>query len=159
MRFIFLFCLICIVTFPSNLLFAQSNSKSKKTVFQKAHDRKIVEEEFRKTDAKKFQVKVYTVDDKAVTGRTHHWFLKLADNDGKPLNFARTKLDGYLKSDPKVKFNYDGVVFSLCSEGKYIIGFVKVQHSGIWVLEASIDNFGKKDTFEWEIEIKDKELQ
>ena len=157
MKFILSLCTI-ICFFSIHTLHAQSNSFGKQKVLQKAHDRKISKEEFRKTDADKFQVKVYTVDEKAVTGRTHHWFIKLTDNEGKPLNFARIKLDGYLKSHPKTKFNYDGIVFSLCSEGKYIIGFVKVEQTGPWVLEASIENFSKKDTFKWEIEINDQNL-
>lgn len=44
-----------------------------------------------------------------------------------------------------------GPVFKLCSGGKYIIGFVKVKESGVWVLNASIDNF----TFIYEIEISE----
>ena len=44
-------------------------------------------------------------------------------------------------------------VFKLCSEGKYIIGFVKVKNNGTWVLNATIDDFGKKDSFTYEIKI------
>ena len=44
-------------------------------------------------------------------------------------------------------------VFKLCSEGKYIVGFVKVKHSGVWVLDFVIDNFGEMDSITSEIEI------
>ncbi len=44
-------------------------------------------------------------------------------------------------------------VFKLCSEGKYIVGFVKVKHSGVWILDFVIDNFGEMDSITSEIEI------
>jgi len=41
----------------------------------------------------------------------------------------------------------------LCSDGKYIVGFVKVKSAGVYALNIAIDNFGKKDTIEIEIDI------
>ncbi len=150
------FILFYLFLVPSS--FGQSTFKHKNKVLQKAHDKKIKTHEFVKTDDNHFNVSIYTVDEKAVTGKTHHWFFKLADEKEAPLNYAKIKLTGYLKADPSIKFNYMNPVFPLCSEGKYIIGFVKVKQSGIWVLEASVDNFGKKDMITYEIEIKAPEL-
>ena len=62
-------------------------------------------------------------------------------------------IEGHLKADPSVKFKYGNAVFPLCTEGKYIIGFVKVQQAGTWVLQAHIDNFGVQDQITHEIEI------
>jgi len=126
---------------------------SKNPILQKAHDRKIKAEEFSKTNKEHFLVKIYTTDKKAKVGKTHHWFFKLADTGMKPLNYAKIKVTGYLKSDPSVKFNYMEPVFPMCSEGKYIIGFAKVEHTGPWVLEASVQNFGTTDEITYEIEL------
>ncbi len=141
----------------SSTLFAQDVSAKTKTVFEKAHDRKICSEEFVQTDNEVFKIKIYNIE-KAEVNRTHHWFLKLADLEEQPLNFARVKLHGYLKSDPNVKFNYMGMN-RLCTEGKYLIGFVKVKQSGVWVLEATVDNFGQSDSFTYEIEIPDNQQE
>lgn len=131
----------------------QSQSElKKKTVLEKAHDRKVQQEEFVKTDQKLFNIRIYSVN-KVAINRQHHWFLKVADLEGHPINYANVKLTGHLKNNPAIKFNYMGPVFKLCSEGKYIIGFVKVKDSGTWILNATIDNFGQKDSFTYEIEI------
>jgi len=143
-----------IVTAMTSLSYAQNDNSKKKTVFEKAHDRKVTTEEFVLTDNEVFKIKIYNIE-KAEVNRTHHWFLKLADLDEQPLNFARVKLTGYLKSDPETKFNYMGMN-RLCKEGKYLIGFVKVKQSGTWILEASVDNFGITDTFRYEIAIPDQ---
>lgn len=132
----------------------QHQQGGKNKVLQKAHDRKISKEEFSATQNEQFLVKIYTVDEKAKIGKTHHWFFKLADLNQQPLNYAKIELEGFLKDDPTVKFNYMNPVNPLCSEGKYIIGFVKVQHKGPWVLEASIENFGKTDEITCEITIE-----
>jgi len=150
------FILFCLSLSPAS--FGQPDFKHKNKVLQNAHDKKIKKHEFVKTDQHHFKVNIYTVDEKAVTGKTHHWFFKLADEKEAPLNYAKIKLSGYWKADPSVKFNYMNPVFPLCSEGKYIIGFVKVKQSGTWVLEATINNFGKEDTITYEIEINDPEL-
>ena len=144
---LFLFFTLILVQ-PS---WSQSSSK-KKSVLELAHDKKIKTDEFVKTDLKLFNAKVYSVDRVAIN-RAHHWFLKLTDLEGVPINYANVKLKGYFKDDPSIKFSYRNPVFKLCSEGKYIIGFVKVKNSGTWVLNISIDDFGKKDTLTYEIEI------
>ena len=150
-KLIIKYSLLFLLILSASTLIGQSNLGKPKTILDKAHDRKISTEEFAKSDEQLFQYKIYTVD-KAVINKTHHWFIKLADLEGKPLNFSRVDLTkAYLKTDPKVKFTYGNAVFPLCSEGKYIIGFVKVKHSGTWVLEMAIDNFGKKDTLTYEI--------
>ena len=77
----------------------------------------------------------------------------LADSTGKPLNYARIQVNGHLKSNPAIPLAYQGNVIALCTEGKYIIGFVNVAKSGIYQLNATIDNFGQVDTFSYEIEI------
>ena len=146
------FLLVFTFTFLSTKEGISQTYQKKKTVLDLAHDRKIKEKEFTKTDLNLFNVKIYSVD-KVAINKTHHWFLKLADLEGNPINYAEVDLDGYLKADPSIKFNYLDPLFKLCSEGKYIIGFVKVKNSGTWVLNTTIDNFGTKDTFTYEIEI------
>ena len=136
---------------PINLL-AQSNYFNSNPVLQKAHNRKIEKVEFTPTDATSFLVKIYKVSN-AVANKTHHWFIKLADPTGKPLNYARIQVNGHLKSNPAIPLAYQGNVIALCTEGKYIIGFVKVAKSGIYQLNATVDNFGQVDTFSYEIEI------
>lgn len=140
----------------SQTLFSQASRGGKKTVKQKAHDKKNAKEEFVLSSDEKFQVSIYTVDEKSMTQRTHHWFVELRDKKGKPLNFAKINLSGYLKDDPKIKFNYINPVFSLCNEGKYVIGFVRVDECGPWVLEAKVESKDIKDTFTWEINIDEK---
>lgn len=139
----------------SSTVYSQSNPRQ--DVLQRAHNKTIDTEELQATDTGRFKFSIYTVDEKAMVGKTHHWFFKLSDSEGEPLNYARVELTGYLKSDPTVAFNYHGSLISLCSEGRYIIGFVKVQQSGPWVLEAVVNNFGTQDTFTYEIEINNAE--
>lgn len=131
------------------------NTQKKKTVLEKAHDRKIEENEFVETDKALFLTKVYSVDEVSIN-KTHHWFLKLISLNKEPVNYADVEVTGYFKDDPTIKFKYMNPVFKLCSEGKYIIGFVKVKNSGTWVLDIVIDNFGKRDTLSYEIEIGEK---
>ncbi|MEM9921030.1 MAG: hypothetical protein AAF990_23215 [Bacteroidota bacterium] len=152
-------CLCLLIFFcSSGILYGQDHSlTTKKNVVQKAHDRKVQVEEFINTDKSIFKAMIYTVDKRAVVGRTHHWFFKLADQNGQALNYANIQVKGYLKADPKIKFTYQGGVFPMCNEGKYIIGFVKVHQSGTWVLEATIDNFGATDQLVYEIEIPDQD--
>ncbi len=151
----FLWLVLCCVCFIPE---GKSQYYQRKTVLDRAHDRKIKTEEFVTTNKKQFYAKVYSVD-KVATHRTHHWFLKLADLEGNPLNYAEVTLKGYYKNDPSIAFTYGKTVFNLCSEGKYIIGFVKVKHAGTWVLEASIKNGQKRDTLIYEIEIGDASKQ
>ena len=128
------------------------NGSEKKTVLALAHDKKIKTDEFVKTDLKLFNAKVFSVAE-ASANKTHHWFLQLLDLDEQPINYAEVEVSGYFKEDPSIKFKYMNPVFKLCSEGKYIIGFVKVKNNGTWVLNATIDDFGKKDSFTYEIKI------
>lgn len=140
------------VMIPVDIVYGQSP----KTVKQKAHDNQIKRAAFKNTDQDKFLVNIYTVDEKSMVGRTHYWFLALRSADEKILNYAKIKLKGHLKSDPSVKFSYINPVFSLCDEGKYVIGFVRVNQSGPWVLEAEISSKGIADTITYEIEVAEK---
>ncbi|MEM9719546.1 MAG: hypothetical protein AAGA10_09880 [Bacteroidota bacterium] len=121
-------------------------------MLEKAHDLRIEHGEFLATHKEYFSVKVFTVEE-AVAHKTHHWFIQVLDSAGYPLNFASLTLDGYLQANPAIAFNYIGNVISLCSDGKYLIGFVKVSKPGIYRLEFHIDHFGKKDTIQCQIEI------
>jgi len=139
--------------FHVNMLYCQNS----KTVKQTAHEKKMNKEDYVTTDDAHFQISIYTTDEKSYTGKMHHWFLDLTNPKGRPLNYAKINLKGYLKADPNVKFSYIDPVFSLCNEGKYVIGFVKVNQSGPWVLEAEIKSKDVKDTFKYEIMIADSE--
>lgn len=143
--------------FHINIAYGQSSNSAGKTVKQKAHDKELNKEDYITTDDKHFYISIYTTAKKSYTGRTHHWFLDLTDLEGSPLNYAKIKLKGYLKSDPNVTFNYINPVFSLCNEGKYVIGFVNVDQSGPWVLEAEIESKEIKDAFTYEVLIAEKE--
>lgn len=142
--------LFFIFTLPAS---SQSNALTqKKHTLELAHDRKIKLEEYTFTDEKLFQVKAYTVSPPKVN-KSHHWFFKITSPNGEHINYAEVTLKGYFKNDPSIPFNYAGSIFKLCSEGKYVIGFVQVQQKGIWVLDFSIDNFGEEDTVSLEIVI------
>ena len=151
-RFIVYALSISFLIFLSPLKGLSQAPVKKKNVLQKAHERKIDTCDFLPTDKGQFLSKVFSVDDTR-TNRTHHWFFQLLDLDGEPINYARVKVSGYLKNDPSIKFRFMEPVFKLCSEGKYIVGFVKVKHSGVWVLDFVIDNFGEMDSITSEIEI------
>ena len=155
MKISIIFSLFLTFSLHAQHLYSQTGG-AKKTVKQKAHDKKTAEDEFSLTEDEKFQFNVYTVDEKSMTDRTHHWFIEVKDMAGKPLNYAKINLSGYLKSDPNVKFNYVNPVFSLCNEGKYVIGFVRVNRTGPWVLEAELKSKDIKDNFICEINIKEK---
>ena len=126
----------------------------KKTVLDLAHDRKFKTDEYVTTHKKRFYAKVYSVD-KVSINRTHHWFLKLVDLKGNPINYADVEVKGYYKDDPSIAFSYRQPIFKLCSEGKYIIGFVKVKQAGTWVLKVAIKNGALRDHLTYEIEIGD----
>jgi len=126
------------------------------TLEQKAHNKKIKLEEFSPTDQAKFKIKVFTVDKKAVVNKTHHWFVQLLSSEDTFLNYADVELKGYFKTDPDIDFHFMNPVMKLCSEGKYIVGFTKVKHAGIYVLHFKIDNFGEQDKVMVEIEIPEK---
>ena len=124
---------------------AQSTHKKKKTSVQLAHDNKGKEAEFTATDKGDFKVKLFSIDPPKIN-KTHHWFLQIIDENNSFVNFCNVTVSGYHKDDKNKKFNYFDQVTKLCSEGKYVIGFVKVKDIGMWVLDISIDNFGEKDT-------------
>ena len=124
---------------------AQSSHQKKKTSVQLAHDNKGKQAEFTATHASNFKVKLFSIDPPQ-TNKVHHWFLQVIDENGAYVNFGKVKVTGYHKEDKTKKFNYFNHVTKLCSEGKYVIGFVKLKDSGMWVLDISIDDFGKKDT-------------
>ena len=63
-------------------------------------------------------------------------------------------MTGHLKSDPSIPFSYINPVFSLCDEGKYVIGFVRVREEGPWILNAKVKNKEQEDTFTYEIVIE-----
>lgn len=145
---------ILLLTLFSHLIHAQTNINSS-PILQKAHNKKITRTELQFSDNQQFLFSVYNVK-KALTNTTHHWFIKLTDIQSIPLNNAFIRVTGYLKNDPSVKLNHQGVI-ALCTQGKYIIGFVKVQQSGTWVLHGTIDNLGNTDTFVEEIEIQERQ--
>jgi len=142
----------CLFFFNNFLLFGQKAVSKTQAELDKAHDKKFTTHELFKTQDELFQYTIYNIE-KAQINKTHHWFLQLVSLENEPLNFATITLEGHLKSDPSVKFKYGNAVFPLCTEGKYIIGFVKVQQAGIWVLQAHINNFGVQDQITHEIEI------
>lgn len=72
-------------------------------------------------------------------------------SDDQFVNYANVSLEGHLKDDPSIEFNFMEPVMKLCSEGKYIIGFTKVKHAGSYVLQINIENFGVHDTVKVEI--------
>ncbi len=143
---------IVLSLFKSSLLLGQNPISKTQAELNKAHDKKFTSHELSKTKEELFQYSIYNIKN-ALTDKTHHWFLQLTTLDNEPLNFANISLEGHLKADPSVKFKYGNAVFPLCTEGKYIIGFVKVQQAGTWVLQAHIDNFGVQDQITHEIEI------
>jgi len=96
--------LFFLIIFSLNTQTSFAQTTKKKTVKQKAHDKKNNKEEFILSNEEEFQVNVYTVDEKSMTQSTHHWFLELRDKKGKPINYAKVKLSGYLKADPKIEF-------------------------------------------------------
>lgn len=132
-----------------------AQSSGNRSVLTEAHDRQFSNEEFLKTTNKAFLFKIYTIEN-AIINKTHHWFFQLTSINNEPLNFATITLSGYLKDDPSISFTYGNAVFPLCTDGKYIIGFVKVKQAGTWVLQATIDNFGENDRLTYEIEIEEK---
>ena len=138
-------------TFQCTFTAAQTTSFSN-PVLQKAHEKKVDLSSFQKTRNQQFLIKIYKVE-KSTKGKTHHWFLQLTDIKGMPLNYANIRLDGYLKTKSNIKFKYQGGVFPLCTQGKYVIGFVKVQEAGIYVLDIIINNFDEQDKISYEIEI------
>ena len=133
-------------------MLGQTSTKNK-TVTQQAHEKKIHLKKFKLSNHEQFKVKVFTVDKKAQVNRTHHWFIQLLSADNQYVNFAKINVDGHLKDNPDIKFNYMSPLNKLCSDGKYIVGFVKVKSAGVYALNIAIDNFGKKDTIEIEIDI------
>lgn len=153
MKSVITFSLLLVMLFNSEAAYSQTKGK---TLKDKAHQKDLKEEDFFASDDEKFRVSVYTTEEKSYLGRTHHWFFDLTDTEGKPLNYAKVQLKGHLKSDPSVKFNYIDPVFSLCNEGKYVIGFVRVEQNGPWVLEATVRSKETEDTFSCEIVVADK---
>jgi len=150
LRIIYIF--FSLFFFNYSILLGQNTVSKTQSELDKAHDKKFTTHELSKTQDELFQYTIYNIE-KAQINKTHHWFLQLVSLENEPLNFATITLEGYLKSDPSVKFKYGNAVFPLCTEGKYIIGFVKVQQAGTWVLQAHINNFGIEDQITHEIEI------
>ncbi len=126
-------------------IWAQTTYQKKKTSVQLAHDNKGKEAEFTATDKGNFKVKLFSTAPPKIN-KTHHWFLQIIDENSAFVNFGNVTVNGYHKNDKNKKFNYFNQVTKLCSEGKYVIGFVKVKDVGSWVLDITIDNFGKKDS-------------
>ena len=126
--------------------------QEEKTEVQAAHDDKSEGATFISSENEHFHVRVFSIKEPKVNEQ-HHWFVQVLDADKIPVNFATLSLDAYLKKDKSIKLNYMAPVFGLCSEGKYIIGFINSEHGGKWQLNLSIDNFGKKDEISLEMEI------
>jgi len=141
-----------------SILMYNANSKAQtqqeeKTEVQAAHDDKSQNATFFSSEREHFHVRVFSIKEPKINEQ-HHWFLQVLDADKLPVNFATLSLDAYLKEDKAIKLNYMAPVFGLCSEGKYIIGFINSEHKGEWQLDLSIDNFGKKDEISLEMEIR-----
>lgn len=128
-------------------------SQQSNNIVQIAHNMKWELEDFTPSSKKKYKTNVFTVTSKSQTNKTHHWFLQLLTADNHFVNYGNVTLKGYLKDDPSIAFRYMGMVENLCTEGKYLIGFVKVKEAGTYVLDIEIDNFGEKDRTTVEINI------
>lgn len=136
-----------------NILDAQSEDTAK-TEVQIAHDIKGKIEEFTATQNGLFQAKLYSVE-KASTNKTHHWFLQVIDEKDQFVNISTITLDAYHENDKTTKLNYVGPVFAMCQEGKYVIGFVDIKQSGKWILDITIEQFGKTDTITLDMQVSD----
>jgi len=130
---------------------AQRNTL-RKTEVQLAHDDKSEYASFQSSDHHLFQVRVFSIKVPKVN-KQHHWYIQVLDDKGVPVNLASLTMEAYLKEDKSIQLNYMAPVFTLCSEGKYIIGFINSKRSGIWQLDVAIDDFGKKDQVSLEMEI------
>ncbi len=141
-----LFYLVC------NIGFAQDLNSSNKNVVQKAHDKSFFKEDFTLSDNGRFYVKLFSVDTPK-TNKLHHWFLQIFNKNEEAVNFGKVELTGFHAVEKSKKFNYINQVNNLCSQGKYVIGFIKLQKSGTWVLDLKIEEFGKKDTVTLKMEV------
>ena len=151
----YLFYTLAFIFLGTTSLIGQNNGTSvKRNVVQKAHDKKLKLVDFTATEQKIYKVKVFTTDTlNAKINHTHHWFVQVLDENNQYVNFANIKMDGHLKSNADIKFNYMFNVNRLCNEGKYVIGFVNVKNEGSYLLNFEIDSFGEVDTITAEIEI------
>lgn len=137
--------------------FSQVSSSTNSNTVQKAHKTKLSIEDFETSDKGNYYVSVFSIE-KAFTNTSHHWFLQVLTSTYDYVNYGRIDLvEGHLKSDPSIKFNFMNPVVSLCNEGKYIIGFVNVKTAGVYELLLEIENFDKKDKILVEIEISDND--
>lgn len=144
--------IICFI-FIKPTVFSQSNEE-KRTVVQKAHYKQWNLKDFTNSDNENFKVKLYTVED-ALTNTSHHWFLQVLTNENNYVNYGKITLTkGYLTNNQNIEFKFMNPIFSLCNEGKFIIGFVNVDKPGKYTINLEIENFGKKDTIELELQIK-----
>ncbi|MEM6320483.1 MAG: hypothetical protein AAF960_22630 [Bacteroidota bacterium] len=152
MRNKLIYCLLsCCFLVAHNVIGQPTSGNSR--LKQRAHQKQLVETDYATTENKAFLVHVYANENKAFVYEAHHWFLDLKDPEGNPINQADIKLTGYLKANPEKVFPYIPPVFSLCNEGRYIIGFVEARQSGPWVLNVEIEHQEVKDAFTQEIVI------
>lgn len=136
----------------SSSLFGQSKFSQSTVRLSSVADNKVESRNLLKTNDQLFLANIYTIS-KVISGRNQHWFLKLADHSGTPLNFARIKLSGYLRDDKEVQFNYSSPIVSLGKDGKYIIQSVQIPQSGTWVFKAIIDDEQQTDAFVFETRV------
>lgn len=133
--------------------------KENNSLLEKAHETKINLEEFTVSENKLFKIKIFSVGDRAMVNRTHHWFLQVLDAENNFVNFANIKVSGSLSGQSEIDFNFMDPVNKLCTEGKYIIGFVKVKEAGVYQLRVEINNLeGQRDIGSYEIEIPDSQI-
>ena len=133
------------------------NSAVKRNIVILAHEQRAQLKEFTKTKNESFYVKLYTVETPSIN-KTQHWFLQILDKNTNYLNYnVAVALDGYLKNNPTIKFNYMGPVVTMCDEGKFVIGFVKVKQQGIWTLNVNVKNGDIEDTVSLNIMVEKSE--
>lgn len=152
MKQILLFFFVFSVSIP---LFAQTNRQKEQTIAQKAHDKQLLVSDFVPTKNQKFKLKTFNIEEPKIN-KKHHWFLQLLTPNNEFVNYATIEVKGHLKNNPSIHFKYIGSVMRMCTEGKYIIGFVKVDQPGTYVLKVNIANFGVSDETSVEINIPNR---
>jgi hypothetical protein len=148
-----LYCIVfslffCIVSTAIN-----AQTSSSKNTLNLAHERIGKLEEFHKTQNQQFKVKLYSID-KPISNKKQHWFLQILDKNNNDVNYGKIQINAYLKSNNTIKLNYIAPAFAMCNQGKYVIGFVKAQNAGIWVLDITIENNDTKDVISLEMNVE-----
>ena len=144
----YLFLLLVSLLFTSPLV-SQSSYPAQRASFPSLIEKKVNEEGLLQTERQLFLVKVYTLE-KVTSGVSQHWFVKLSDHSNQSLNFAKVKLDGYLKDNNSVRLRRSVEAVPLGTDGKYIIKSISVPQKGTWQFNVTIDDEGETDNFTFE---------